>query len=222
VIGSETFGGARNITVRNCVFIGTDVGIRFKSGRGTGGPVGSIFVEGIRMRSIQNEAILFDMHYGEQSPGTGVLGTSEDRQSEPVTDLTPRFQDIVLRKVVCDGARRAIFVNGLPEMPVKNLLVEDSNISSTHGVLCIDLDGFQLRNTKLALHDGPVAELYDSKRVTLSGLSCPEGADELVRVDGEKTESIVIENVDTSMAKRGIELGRSVKSDAVIVRKKGR
>lgn len=37
VIGSEMSGGARNIYVTNCTFMGTDVGLRFKTARGRGG-----------------------------------------------------------------------------------------------------------------------------------------------------------------------------------------
>lgn len=39
VVGSEMSGGVRNISVRNCQFLGTDVGLRFKSNRGRGGLV---------------------------------------------------------------------------------------------------------------------------------------------------------------------------------------
>ena len=41
VIGSETSGGIRNITARNCVSVGTDCGIRIKFMRGRGGVLGN-------------------------------------------------------------------------------------------------------------------------------------------------------------------------------------
>ena len=68
VIGSESYGGARNVSVRNCVFIGTDVGLRFKSARGRGGVIEKIFIEGIQMREIVTDAILFDMYYSGGAP----------------------------------------------------------------------------------------------------------------------------------------------------------
>jgi polygalacturonase len=68
VIGSESYGGVRNVSVRNCVFIGTDVGLRFKSARDRGGLVENIFFEGIQMREIVTDAILFDMYYSGGSP----------------------------------------------------------------------------------------------------------------------------------------------------------
>ena len=61
VIGSEMSGGAKNIWVYDCSFIGTDIGLRFKTARGRGGVVENIYVDRINMIDIPGEAILFDM-----------------------------------------------------------------------------------------------------------------------------------------------------------------
>jgi len=63
VIGSEMSGGARNIFVSDCSFIGTDIGLRFKTTRGRGGIVENIYIKNISMKDIVHEAILFDMYY---------------------------------------------------------------------------------------------------------------------------------------------------------------
>ena len=68
VIGSEMSGGARNIIVEDCTFIGTDIGLRFKTTRGRGGIVENIFINNISMKDIPAEAILFDMYYAAQDP----------------------------------------------------------------------------------------------------------------------------------------------------------
>ena len=44
VIGSEMSGGVKNITISNCVFDGTDRGIRIKTTRGRGAAVEDIRV----------------------------------------------------------------------------------------------------------------------------------------------------------------------------------
>ncbi len=49
VIGSEMSGGAKNIYVSNCTFIGADIGLRFKTTRGRGGVVENIFIKDIYM-----------------------------------------------------------------------------------------------------------------------------------------------------------------------------
>src|ERR1700761_9112165 len=70
VIGSEMSGGARNIFVTDCTFIGTDIGLRFKTVRGRGGIVEDIYIKNIAMRDIIGEAILFDMYYMSKAGST--------------------------------------------------------------------------------------------------------------------------------------------------------
>ena len=50
VIGSEMSGGVRRVTISNCVFDGTDSGIRLKSSRGRGGVVEELRVDNIVMK----------------------------------------------------------------------------------------------------------------------------------------------------------------------------
>src|SRR6185312_2900248 len=66
-IGSEMSGGVRNLRVENCTFIGTDVGLRFKSTRGRGGAVEKIYISNIRMADLPGDAINFDLYYGGRS-----------------------------------------------------------------------------------------------------------------------------------------------------------
>ena len=67
VVGSEMSGGVRNISVNNCQFLGTDVGLRFKSNRGRGGVVENIYVNNIFMLNIATDSFLFDLYYGGKS-----------------------------------------------------------------------------------------------------------------------------------------------------------
>ena len=86
VIGSGSFGGARNISVKNCTFIGTDIGLRFKSAIDRGGVIEKVYVDGIRMKDIVNEAIFFDMFYdqnndnrSERETHTGISRLSDSK-----------------------------------------------------------------------------------------------------------------------------------------------
>ena len=63
VIGSEMSGGVRNVYVSGCSFVGTDVGLRFKSTRGRGGVVENIFIDNINMIDISNDALTMDLYY---------------------------------------------------------------------------------------------------------------------------------------------------------------
>ena len=120
VIGSEMSGGAHDILVRNCRFIGTDVGLRFKSARGRGGVVKDIWCRDIYMKDIVAEAVTFNLYYA------GVSSTEKgeapvDEVLPPVDETTPEFRDIHFNHIVCSGAKQAIYINGLPELPVTGL-----------------------------------------------------------------------------------------------------
>ena len=63
VIGSEMSGSARNLFVYDCTFMGTDIGLRFKTTRGRGGVVENIYATNITVTNILGEALLFDIYY---------------------------------------------------------------------------------------------------------------------------------------------------------------
>jgi polygalacturonase len=216
VIGSESYGNARNISVRNCVFIGTDVGLRFKSSRGRGGLVDNIFIEGIQMRGIENEAILFDMYYGDGDPESQTTEGVDTKSVEAVTDLTPKFENFFIKNVVCNSAKRAILINGLPEMPVKNIFIENVNITANRGVLCVDSDSIMLKNVYIASKTAPAISINQSRNIYLNRFFYPKGTEVFLNVNGDKCENIQLEDVDLSQAKKEIEFGEKAKREAVV------
>jgi len=132
VVGSEMSGGVENIRVSNCRFIGTDVGLRFKSTRGRGGVVKDIWCDRIYMKDIVTYGVVFNLYYA------GVAATEMDKDGnadiQPVDETTPEFRDFHFSDITCAGAEQAIFVNGLPEMPVKNLAFRDSQFKADKDV----------------------------------------------------------------------------------------
>ena len=132
VVGSEMSGGVNNIMVRNCQFLGTDVGLRFKSTRGRGGIVENIFVDGISMTDISTYAITFNMYYGGKSVAEVLEegGQQSVVPAVPVTEETPIFRNIDIRNVICHNAGLAMEFNGLPEMPIDNIRLRDITISA--------------------------------------------------------------------------------------------
>jgi len=218
VIGSESFGGARNVSVRNCVFIGTDVGLRFKSARGRGGLVEKVFIDGIQMRAIETDAILFDMYYSGGAPDVEATKDFLDRKAEPLTEKTPRFQDFSIRNIDCNGARRAVVINGLPEMPVKNIVLDSVSVSAKGGVILADAEGIQLNGCRIVVESGPVISVLQGRNITVNGGTFPVAADVFLKVAGEKSENINLVGIDLANVKKDVELGENVKPDAVIRR----
>ena len=54
--------------------------------------------------------------------------------SDLVDETTPEFRDFHFSDITCAGAEQAVFVNGLPEMPVRNLTIRNSNFTADKGV----------------------------------------------------------------------------------------
>ena len=133
VVGSEMSGGVKNIAVKNCQFLGTDVGLRFKSTRGRGGVVENIFIDGITMTDIKTYALTFNMYYGGKSVAEVLEdGDQPQVQTMPVTEETPIFRNIDIRNVICHRAGYAMEFNGLPEMPIDRITLRNIDISTHH------------------------------------------------------------------------------------------
>ena len=132
VVGSEMSGGVENILVRNCSFIGTDVGLRFKSARGRGGLVRNIWCDRIYMKDIVSYGVVFNLYYA----GVSATEMSKDGQPDiqPVDETTPEFRDMWFSNLVCQGADQAIFINGIPELPVSGLHFSNSVFTSDKDV----------------------------------------------------------------------------------------
>ena len=157
VVGSEMSGGVRNVSVRNCEFLGTDVGLRFKSKRGRGGLVENIYVENISMFDIATESLLFDLFYGGQS-ATEALQSGNDSPSAsnllPVTEETPEFRNIYIKNMVSRNARRAMFFNGLPEKNITNINIENSVVTAKIGAVLAESDGVHFKNVTIIPDSG--------------------------------------------------------------------
>jgi polygalacturonase len=218
VIGSESYGGARNIMVRNCLFVGTDIGLRFKSLRGKGGVIEKVFVDGIRMRSIATDAILFDMSYGGNAPDVESAKEAGARAAEPVNDKTPQFRDFSIANVVCDGAQRAVFVSGLPEMPIKGMTLSNVYVRSKAGVFMADAEGFRFENCRFDFAAGDAITLTGCKNITFKGGSIPRSRT-LVSVAGASSTGIKLEGVEIGESQKEVSLGKDVPADAVTITK---
>ena len=210
VIGSEMSGGAKNIYVDNCTFIGTDIGLRFKTTRGRGGIVENIFINNISMKNIVGEAILFDMYYAAQDPVplTGEKREPPKVETQPVSETTPQFKNFAIKNVVCNGAAKAIFVRGLPEMNVKNIVLEDMVLQANDGLDITEGSGIALKNIQLITKNtNPVMNIHNSRDIVLNKIGYRSGAELLLNVTGEKTSGVVLKETDASKAKKKVEFG---------------
>ena len=174
VVGSEMSGGVKNVYVADCTFLGTDVGLRFKSTRGRGGIVEGIYIDNIYMINIPNEPLLFDLFYGGKGAGEEPEEALLDRMKAsvpPVTIETPAFRDIHISNVYCKGAGRAMFFNGLPEMPIRNISVRNVVITDAEsGAVISQADGVTLDDVTIkTLDESPALTVKDARNIKVDG-----------------------------------------------------
>lgn len=210
VVGSEMSGGANNLFVSNCTFIGSDIGLRFKTTRGRGGMVENIYVNNVNMKDIAAEAILFDMYYMAKDP---VVLAGEKREPpkvefKAVDESTPQFRNFYFRNITCNGAAKGIFVRGIPEMHVKNILIENAVLQADEGIDIQEASDITLNNiTMIPKNTNPVAYILNSDNITLDGLKYKDGADVLAQVQGDRSKAISIVNTDVTKAKQKLVAG---------------
>jgi polygalacturonase len=212
VIGSEMSGGANNIHVSNCTFIGADIGLRFKTTRGRGGVVENIFIKDIYMKDIPGEAILFDMYYAAKDP----IPLAGEKRELPIVELkavdetTPVFRNFHISNVYVNGAEKAIFIRGLPEMHVKNVVLENMVLQSIHGIDVQEATGITFKNiTIISNETKPVIDIVHSDNLNFENIRYKNDAALLFQVNGERSNNISIRRTDFDQAKEKIkyELG---------------
>jgi polygalacturonase len=125
-IGSEIAGGARNIRAEHIHFEGTDNGIRVKANRDRGNDVGPLFFRDIDMKDVKN-ALIISEYYPKVSP-------PDSESPQAVTRLTPHFHDITIENVTATGSTSAGVIAGLPEAPVRGVVLRNVKISALHGL----------------------------------------------------------------------------------------
>jgi len=169
------------------------------------------------MKDIPTDAIGFNMYYGGEAP-TDVADAGEvaPRPVMPVNEGTPQFRDIVLTRILCRGAGRAVMLEGLPEMPIRGIVLDGVRISANKGLATMDADAITLRRVEIAPQAGPALAVRQSRNVTIEGGAAAPGTDVYLRVDGAATSGIRLLDVDLKNAKTPVETGANVPAGAVV------
>nr|WP_238354427.1 glycoside hydrolase family 28 protein [Fulvivirga marina] len=215
VVGSEMSGGVKNIHISNCTFMGTDIGLRFKSTRGRGGIVENIYISQIDMIDIPAEAIRFNMFYGGQSPilEEGQEAAQTDHQPIPVTEETPAFRNIFMKDITATGSGTAALFQGLPEMKLKNVTLENAILEAKNGITIIDSDQITFKHVKVIREKGNVLTIYNGTHVNIDKLDYERGKEPAVRVLGNASENIHFNKREIDQEQ--IQIGSEVKKKAV-------
>lgn len=221
VIGSEMSGGARNIYVSDCTFVGTDIGLRFKTTRGRGGIVENIFIKNINMKNIVGEAILFDMYYAAQDP---IALAGEKRPAPkvemlPVSETTPQFKNFYIENIVCNGAEKAIFVRGLPEMSIKNINLSNLTVKANQGIDIKEAEGLTLKNVFIdAAKADPLVFIQNSRNISFDTLKFSDNTPLLFSLYGNRTSDISVVNTNIKGVLNKAEFAYGAEKKALTIR----
>ncbi|HEV2318876.1 MAG TPA: glycoside hydrolase family 28 protein [Verrucomicrobiae bacterium] len=153
-IGSETLGGVRNVTVTNCVFDGTENGLRIKSQRGKGGLVENIVYEDIRMTNV-DPAVTFTCYYMANSARDPIQrALPESEPARAVAAGTPVYRDIYIKNLTATCERGAGIIMGLPESVISNVIFENVHISAASGMKIVNAKAIEFKNSQVTADEG--------------------------------------------------------------------
>ncbi len=195
IVGSEMSGGVKNISVKNCQFLGTDVGLRFKSTRGRGGVVENIYISDIYMFNIATESFLFDLYYGGKSASESLAAGDETPIEEvfpAVDETTPVFRNIFVENIVSRNARRALLFNGIPEMNIDNIQLKNAFITSKIGAELSESSNIHFENVTVIPESGAALKLNNVKNFNADGFKSSETLNEPYEITGKRNDKIVI------------------------------
>ena len=217
-IGSEMSGGVKNIFAKNLTFNGTDCGLRFKSVRGRGGVVENIWMEDIRMNNIPTDAINFNLYYFEKAmkedPKTGEVIV----EKIPVSEETPAFKNMYFKNIYVNGAKQALKIMGIPEMPVQNLQFKNMIIRSDVGIQMNYAKNIDFQNIDLRLEKpGIAASISNSQNVNIESFKAT-GENQLFWVGGASTKAIALKTNGKKIAfNKDIKVLESLKDEVKLI-----
>ena len=185
VLGSEMSGSIRNVTISNCVFEGTDRGIRMKSSRARGGVIEDVRVSNLVMNDVLCPFIA-NLYYF-----CGPKGNEKyvwDKNPYPVTDETPAFRRIHFADITAREVRAAAgFFYGLAEMYIEDITFDNVSVSMAEnaqpgmpdmmanlepmkqrGFYCSNVCDFSFNNMTISNHEGPAFYVENGENISFT------------------------------------------------------
>jgi len=163
-IGSETAGGVRSVTVKDCTFENTENGIRIKSDTRRGGIVENIVCENITMKNV-NPAITLTTVYQGTSAGDAKQpsGGSTTKSGENI----PVYRNIRIGNLTATCPKAAGLILGLPESCISNVVLENVKISAAKPFAVSNARNIQLKNVTVTV---PTGQPFKLENAEVSGL----------------------------------------------------
>ena len=133
-------------------------------------------------------------------------------------EATPQFRNIYIEDVICRGARTAVLLQGLPEMPIRGIHLRNVSITSETGMIWMDAENIAFENGEIANSKGPVLSMVDTRNAVLNPLTYPAGAEVVIKAQGNKNSGIAIHNTDLKSAQKDFILTNGATAGAFQVK----
>lgn len=228
VIGSEMSGDVRKITISNCVFDGTDRGLRIKTARGRGGVVEEIRVSNIVMKNIKQQGIVLDMQYAKTQP-------------EALSERTPYFRNIHFANIT-GQVNQALYLNGLEEAPIEGISFNNINLKAKSGFLISLAKNIDIHNVTIDTEIGaalvarqvdglvidafktysspvgkPVINLTNTKNAFIYNAFTNKSGVNYLNLQGEETTEVVLGNNYFGSSKNAVKKDVTVKQWPTVI-----
>jgi hypothetical protein len=110
----------------------------------------------------------------------------------PLTQKPPTIRNVHIRDITARGAKKAVDIVGLPELPIQDIYFENLEISSRDGVRCTDAQGVRFDRVKVTAESGTPFKLENARQVVING-SCPAGGSDCIKLAGDRNAGITID-----------------------------
>lgn len=205
VIGSEMSGNVRHVYMEDCQFEGTDRAIRIKSRADRGGVVEQIYARNLQVKEMLREVVILNMDYGSDR--------QELKDAKP-----PVFRHMQFESIRGEGAPVAVLIQGMPASPIQNIVIKNSQISSTKGVVAKHVRDLRFEEVAVSPDRGPVYDLTDARDVAIVEPSVPPGSDLFLKLSGADSRGITVEQAPGAEGKLKYQLNEGATEEAINVK----
>jgi hypothetical protein len=128
----------------------------------------------------------------------------------PVDETTPVFRNFYIGNVFCNGAEKAIFVRGIPEMHVTDIVLENMVFQTNKGFDIQEASNILFKNIQIYTKEtNPVIDITQSDHLNFEQIGYAEKVPLLFRINGERSGFIQMQKTDKTKAENFVryELG---------------
>ena len=177
-------GGVKRVNAHHCYMKGNDRALRIKTrrDRGKDGVVDGIVFRDVRMEDVKMPLVVNSFYFCDAD---GKSDRVQSRDQQPVDETTPEIGTVAFERVTAVGCKAcAAYAMGLPEKPMKELIIRDSLFSfdpeaeplvpamalnveacCRRGVIAKYLDRLVIHNVRMDGFDGEPLETTEVREI---------------------------------------------------------